>query len=335
MMKKKVYISSTYGDLINYREAAYRALRRLGHDAIAMEDYVATDQRPLAKCLDDVAGVDAYIGIFAWRYGYIPDEGNPEGKSITELEYRQAQKHQKPCFIFLLQKDAKWSLEQTDVFTEAGERGERINKLRQELGETKLVSFFKSPDNLASLVSAAVARWERENNQEIQGSKEPPIKDENGNLVCPYQGLLAFTKKERPFFFGRQAEVEAIAKKLIQGKNFIPLIGASGSGKSSVVLAGLIPRVEELGWRVLEPIKPGYKPLGTLEEMLRKQYFSDEQELLDRCINDPSSQGLKLLLERFPKEQHLLVVDQFEELFTVAQAEQRDRRAPTPLIIRY
>ncbi len=39
---------------------------------IAMEDYVATDQRPTEKCLADVAASDLYIGIFAWRYGYIP-----------------------------------------------------------------------------------------------------------------------------------------------------------------------------------------------------------------------------------------------------------------------
>lgn len=65
----------------------------------------------------------------------------------------------------------------------------------------------------------------------------------------------------------------------------MPLIGASGSGKSSVVLAGLVPRLEELGWQVLEPLKPGFKPLAKLEELLRHNYFSEEEQLLDRCIN--------------------------------------------------
>jgi hypothetical protein len=41
-------------------------------DVIAMEHYVAADQRPLDKCLEDVCGCDLYIGLFAWRYGYIP-----------------------------------------------------------------------------------------------------------------------------------------------------------------------------------------------------------------------------------------------------------------------
>ncbi|HAC64855.1 MAG TPA: hypothetical protein DCF68_15320, partial [Cyanothece sp. UBA12306] len=65
----KVYISSTYGDLKDYREAVYRTISRMGHDGIAMEDYVATGKYPpLEKCMADVAACDWYVGLFAWRY---------------------------------------------------------------------------------------------------------------------------------------------------------------------------------------------------------------------------------------------------------------------------
>ena len=70
--------------------ANYRVLRQLGHDVVAMEDYVAADRRPLDKCLADVASCDLYLGVFAHRYGYIPESDNPDGRSITELEYRHA-----------------------------------------------------------------------------------------------------------------------------------------------------------------------------------------------------------------------------------------------------
>jgi Domain of unknown function (DUF4062) len=83
----KIYLSSTYNDLKACREAVYHALRQMRHDVIAMEDYVATDQRPTEKCLADVAASDLYIGIYAWRYGYIPPKKKPDHKSITELEY--------------------------------------------------------------------------------------------------------------------------------------------------------------------------------------------------------------------------------------------------------
>jgi hypothetical protein len=153
---KKVYISSTYSDLIDYRQAVYKALRKLRYDAIAMEDYVATGQHPpLDKCLADVAECDYYVGIFAWRYGYIPTENNPDQKSITELEYRQAEALNKPRFIFLLHADAPWLPKNIDK----GENCDRIEQLRTELGTQKLVSFFKTPEELASLVSAAIGNW--------------------------------------------------------------------------------------------------------------------------------------------------------------------------------
>ena len=74
---RKVYISSSYLDLKECRDSVYRILRSLRYDAMAMEDYVASDQRPLDRCLKDVGQCDAYVGIFAWRYGYIPDADNP------------------------------------------------------------------------------------------------------------------------------------------------------------------------------------------------------------------------------------------------------------------
>ena len=86
----KIYLSSTYSDLKECREVVYRTLRQMRHDVIAMEDYVATDSRPVDKCLADVAACEVYVGIFAWRYGSIPPKDNPDQKSITELEYRKA-----------------------------------------------------------------------------------------------------------------------------------------------------------------------------------------------------------------------------------------------------
>ena len=87
----KVYVSSTYSDLEEHRRRVYAALRRLRHDVLAMEDYAAGDVRPLQQCLGDVAACDIYVGLFAWKYGYVPEDGNREQRSITELEYREAE----------------------------------------------------------------------------------------------------------------------------------------------------------------------------------------------------------------------------------------------------
>jgi len=99
LQQVKVYISSTYEDLKEYRSIVYDTLRQWRKDVIAMEDYPAADKRPLQKCLEDVASSDIYVGIFALKYGYIPKEDNPDCLSITELEYRKAKENDIPIIL--------------------------------------------------------------------------------------------------------------------------------------------------------------------------------------------------------------------------------------------
>ncbi|HEU4562170.1 MAG TPA: DUF4062 domain-containing protein [Longimicrobium sp.] len=154
----KVYISSTYTDLKEYREQVCRALRRLGHEVIAMEEYVARDERPVDRCLSDVKRCDVYVGIFAWRYGYVPpdDEGrNPDGRSITELEYRAARDAGKDCLIFLMKPEFPWPR----TLEEKGLGGDRLEKLRDELETRHSRDQFTTPDDLSTQVVTAMAAW--------------------------------------------------------------------------------------------------------------------------------------------------------------------------------
>ncbi len=155
----KIYISSTYSDLEKHRTAVYRTLQRMGHAVIAMEDYVATDQRPVDKCLADVAACDLYVGIFAWRYGYRPPHRNPQRQSITELEYRQARQTSKTCLLFLAEENEASA--PPEAGAEASEDRRCIQELRRELEREHVVSYFRNPDHLASLVSLAVRDWEQ------------------------------------------------------------------------------------------------------------------------------------------------------------------------------
>ncbi len=109
-----IYLSSTYQDLQTHRTVVFDALRQAGHQVIAMEDYVARDDRPLQACLGDVDRANLYVGLFAFRYGYIPplEHSNPDGCSITELEFRRADDSPTTrCLVFLLDEKAPWSNE--------------------------------------------------------------------------------------------------------------------------------------------------------------------------------------------------------------------------------
>jgi len=154
----KIYLSSTYEDLIDYRKAVYDILRKMGHDVIAMEDYVATDERPAAKCLADVASCHLYVGLIAWRYGYAPSQNNTENRSVTEMEFRQAGTSKIPRLMFLAHKDAKIPDAFRDAKTGDNGAGQRVAVFRAEIEQDFLVSYFKSPDHLAGLVVAAVYR---------------------------------------------------------------------------------------------------------------------------------------------------------------------------------
>jgi formylglycine-generating enzyme required for sulfatase activity len=165
----KIYVSSTYADLKAHRETVYRTLRQLGHDVIAMEDYVAADERPVVKCLGDVTNCDLYVGVFAWRYGFVPpaEHANPGRISITELEYRKAVESGKPCCIFLLNEGAEWPDEHMESVTGENQSGSRMAALRRELAREKTVGFFDGVAELGRQVSVAVAQWDR-------SRQEPP-----------------------------------------------------------------------------------------------------------------------------------------------------------------
>ncbi|MEW5859394.1 MAG: CHAT domain-containing protein, partial [Cyanobacteriota bacterium] len=119
--------------------------------------------------------------------------------------------------------------------------------------------------------------------------QQPPKYDSR----CPFRGLYPFHVEDREFFFGRDRLIEQLRQKLTE-HNFLTVLGASGSGKSSVLLAGLIPQLQS------------------------------QQPNLQLVYLTPSSEPLVQLhasLSHLSPEPSLMVVDQFEELFTLCTDE--------------
>ncbi|MCE9555706.1 MAG: DUF4062 domain-containing protein [Planctomycetes bacterium] len=174
----KIYVSATFRDLEKHRLAVLNILRRMGHQPLGMEDYVAEGIRPLSRCLEDVASCDAFLCIVAWRYGYVPQDGVlpaliPPGvefgkTSITECEYRKAQQAGKPILAFVLSSNAQWPSHCFDAVTGESEAGSRIAQFRQELSQQHLINHFESAEELAGLVSAAIYRTEMSRHMGIE-----------------------------------------------------------------------------------------------------------------------------------------------------------------------
>jgi WD40 repeat protein/class 3 adenylate cyclase len=118
-------------------------------------------------------------------------------------------------------------------------------------------------------------------------------------LICPYKGLASFEETDSQFFFGRERLVGELAARTV-GTGFLAVVGASGSGKSSLIAAGLVPSLAagllpgSERWQVTS-LRPGEHPLGELE---------------------------RAEAESAPADRRVLVVDQFEELFTICATEE-------------
>ena len=163
---------------------------------------------------------------------------------------------------------------------------------------------------------------------------------------CPYQGLNAFTPETETFFKGREDE-KALLRQKLNSSNFLPVLGPSGIGKSSVVRAGLITHLPKRDWCVVK-MKPGSAPAAELARQMRTLWSelglsTGEQRDLARVLE---VEGLLAVAEKMPKGKRvLLMVDQFEEVFTQypeGKETERDRfiqdlvrvgRAQTPLAI--
>lgn len=137
--------------------------------------------------------------------------------------------------------------------------------------------------------------------------------------ICPYQGLKAFTEDNSQYFYGRDGLTQQLINHLTN-KSFLAVVGASGSGKSSVVRAGLIAQLRSgkqfpgsEKW-LIENLCPGDRPLEALARVLG----GEEMQYL-------GVEGFVYWLRSRRSPMVMLVVDQFEELFTLAPLEDRNR----------
>jgi hypothetical protein len=179
----RIYISSTFKDLQAHRATLAAVLRKQGHQIIGMEDYVAEGAKPLDVCLRDVARCDVYVGILAWRFGFAPNvasAGAPTGAraSITEHEYRRAKSDaSKIVLMFVTDPSGTWPIEHIDAVSGSVEDAREIARLRKEVCDDNVVSFFSNPDQLASLATAAVYRAEMQSRLSLESLKVGPQTD--------------------------------------------------------------------------------------------------------------------------------------------------------------
>lgn len=154
--------------------------------------------------------------------------------------------------------------------------------------------------------------------------------DAPGLGLCPYKGLNYFDEADADLFVGREELTSKLTERLLSltqaGSNnpsrFLAVVGASGSGKSSLVRAGLVPALRwnqnSSEWDI-HILTPTAHPLASLESTLSPWERAGVREKLSDAMTN-STQGLKRFVN--PDKPLLLVIDQFEETFTLCRSEE-------------
>ncbi|WP_405489412.1 NACHT and WD repeat domain-containing protein [Nocardia sp. NBC_00511] len=141
---------------------------------------------------------------------------------------------------------------------------------------------------------------------------------------CPYLGLTAYRPEHRTLFFGRTRATTELTALVENTTGIIAVVGASGAGKSSLLAAGLVPALSD--WEVVT-LTPGTRPLESLIAAFTIRPESDapvpaaSPEIVSTTESTSVPVALTALAPRRGGPRRLLIVDQFEELFTACAAE--------------
>lgn len=165
----RVFVSSTSKDLGEFRAVLRDALAEAGYEIADMAHFGAQDGDAVQVSEDELKRSDVVVGIYALRYGYIP-EGST--KSITEMEYDWAFQYKKPLLAFVL--DEAFRNVRSAIWKEQDSaNAEHLEDFKDRIKKERVVATFNDAKGLAASVIASLRKWESRANKNSE-SDDPP-----------------------------------------------------------------------------------------------------------------------------------------------------------------
>ncbi|MCP4423934.1 MAG: hypothetical protein GY803_05550 [Chloroflexi bacterium] len=211
----------------------------------------------------------------------------------------------------------------------------------------EIVAFIQRGRMSGALLDARSERWQAQNLLDYWGNElhharhdapDAVLDDYNPDLapilddaVCPYLGLQTFGSAKQSYFFGRKLLIDSMVEKLKYNR-FLAIVGPSGSGKSSIALAGLLPQLQKGAlhgsrqWRYYPPVVPGSDPQANLARIVNPEKAADPGWTLRAAKQnrrDPTY--LAKFIAQAGNQPAVIVVDQFEEIFTFCRDDNERR----------
>ena len=192
----KVFVSSTYEDLKAYRQKAIDVLNHYKCTILAMEFFGSLSQDAETVCEKEIRECDIFIGIYAHRYGYVP-----EGKeiSITQMEYELARDLGKTCLCFTAKKGTSWDPDLIDM-----ENYPARKTFWDKVQKDGVVDSFTTPEDFSGKLAISLANAVKEQKGEDVSKGKKPIP----TAPIPY---IAHPYALPRHFTGRQAEMAVLS----------------------------------------------------------------------------------------------------------------------------
>ena len=258
--------------------------------------------------------------------------GIKAGSDWEKTLYREI--HRSHAFIFLLSDHWIGSQWCNFEFMQARALGKAIFPLRIQAGlDTTLASEVQHLD-LTQDRDDVLQRLHTQLTELSLNTGQHTVWDRSRS---PYPGMMAFEAEDAPVFFGREDEIRRLRERLdqhrVQGSaGLLVLLAASGAGKSSLIKAGLLPRLrhDKRHWLVTEALRPEREPLRKFAQLLAaaSDQIGDAGRLFEGLQGERALEVLSETLHQLraqhqqPESTLLLTIDQAEELFTTAKPEQ-------------
>lgn len=152
-MTPSIFVSSTFADLAVHRRLVREAIIRLEFTFKAMEFFGALPDTPKEECLRLVRASNIFVGIIGMRYGSVD---NADGKSMTQLEYEEAQAVRLPTLMYLIDEEHHPVLPK---HVDTGVGAEKLMAFKAKLKNSHVINTFTSPEDLAAKVTQDVVRF--------------------------------------------------------------------------------------------------------------------------------------------------------------------------------
>ena len=298
----KVFISSTYIDLKKYRQIAIEVAERYKCVALAMELFGSQPDEPTKVAKKQVQECDILVGIYAHRYGFIP-EG--EKKSITQQEYELARELGKPALCFIVAEDYPWNPKLCEM-----DKHKKLEDFLEILKKEQTVSFFTTHTDFAIKIATSLGTQITK----MEGTLEEIKELERGGKLIPVAPTpyIAHSYALPPNFTGREAERAMLCNWLYNAKDPVLVLEAiGGMGKTALTWVWLqeevLERQAELDgvfwWSFYED------PFETFLEHLY-HYVTSTEVKVERGVLE--SGAVAILNSILHNNRFLLILDGFE-----------------------